>query len=50
LIAIRRRASSTFDGSGRRVLIGLTIEETLEFETPDNLSALDEPGGQVARK
>jgi hypothetical protein len=49
LIAIRRRASSTFDGSGRRVLIGLTIEETLEFETPDNLSALDEPGGQVAR-
>src|SRR4030081_1574276 len=37
------------DGSGRRVLIGLTIEETFEFETLDNLPALDEPGGQVAQ-
>ena len=37
------------DGSGRRVLIGLTIEETSEFETLDNLPALDEPGGHVAR-
>jgi len=37
------------DGGGRRVLIGLTIEETLEFETLDNLPALDETGGHVAR-
>ncbi len=37
------------DGSGRRVLIGLTIEETSEFEILDNLPALDEPGGHVAR-
>jgi hypothetical protein len=36
------------DGSGRRVLIGLTIEETSEFETLDNLSAADEFGGHVA--
>jgi hypothetical protein len=36
------------DDSGRRVLIGLTIEETFEFETLDNLPALDEPGAQVA--
>jgi len=31
------------------VLIGLTIEETLEFETLDNLPGLDETGGHVAR-
>lgn len=24
------------DGSGRRVIVGLTIEETIEFETLDN--------------
>jgi hypothetical protein len=36
------------DGSGRRVLIGLTIEETSEFETLDNLPAVDETGGRVA--
>jgi len=31
------------------VLIGLTIEETLEFETLDNLPAVDEPGAHGAR-
>jgi hypothetical protein len=36
------------DNSGRRVLIGLTIEETLEFETLDSLPALDESGNHVA--
>jgi hypothetical protein len=36
------------DGSGRRVLIGLTIEETFEFEALDSLAALDEPCGHVA--
>ena len=36
------------DKNGRRVLIGLTIEETLEFETLDNLPALDESGNHVA--
>jgi hypothetical protein len=28
------------DNNGRRVLVGLTIEETFEFETLDNLPAL----------
>jgi len=32
------------DGDGQRVLIGLTIEETSEFETLDSLPALDESG------
>jgi hypothetical protein len=36
------------DKKGRRVLIGLTIEETLEFETLDSLPALDESGNHVA--
>jgi hypothetical protein len=36
------------DENGRRVLIGLTIEETFEFETLDNLPALDESGSHVA--
>ena len=36
------------DERGRRVLIGLTIEETLEFETLDNLPALTEGGDCVA--
>ena len=36
------------DEQGRRVLIGLTIEETFEFETLDNLPALDEVGRYVA--
>jgi len=36
------------DEIGRRVLIGLTIEETSEFETLDSLPALDENGNHVA--
>jgi len=36
------------DQSGRHVLIGLTIEETLEFERLDSLPALDESGNHVA--
>ena len=36
------------DKNGRRVLIGLTIEETFEFETLDILPALDESGNHVA--
>jgi hypothetical protein len=36
------------DKDGRRVLIGLTIEETLEFETLDSLLALDASGNHVA--
>ena len=34
------------DKDGRRVLVGLTIEETFEFETLDDLPALDESGHQ----
>jgi len=36
------------DENGRRVLIGLTIEETFEFETLDRQPALDEAGKHVA--
>jgi hypothetical protein len=36
------------DKSGQRVLIGLTIEETSEFETLDNLSASDHSSSHVA--
>jgi hypothetical protein len=36
------------DQAGRRVLIGLTIEETTEFETLDNPPALDEARNHVA--
>jgi hypothetical protein len=32
------------DESGRRILFGLTIEETFEFESLDNLSGLGENG------
>jgi len=35
------------DGNGQRVLVGLTIEETLEFETLDSLAALSWRGGHV---
>jgi hypothetical protein len=37
------------DENGRRVLIGLNVEETLEFETLDSLPALDESGNHVTR-
>jgi len=36
------------DKNGWRVLIGLTIEETFEFETLDSLPAFDNSGGHVA--
>jgi len=36
------------DRVGRRVLIGLTIEETLEFERLDNPPTPDESGNRVA--
>jgi hypothetical protein len=36
------------DENGRRVLIGLTIEETFEFETLDSQPAIDEAGKHVA--
>jgi hypothetical protein len=35
------------DGGGRRVLIGLTLEETFEFERLDSQPAADGPDGQV---
>jgi hypothetical protein len=35
------------DSDGRRVLVGLTIEETFEFETLDSLAALSWRGGHV---
>lgn len=35
------------DQGGRRVLIGLTLAETTEFETLDSLRALDESGNNV---
>jgi hypothetical protein len=36
------------DNNGQRVLIGLTIEETLEFETLDGLSEFDDGGSRAA--
>jgi hypothetical protein len=36
------------DQNGRRVLIGLTIEETSELEALDSLAALDESGNHIA--
>jgi hypothetical protein len=32
----------------RRVLVGLTVEETMEFETLDGLPGLDETGDHIA--
>jgi hypothetical protein len=32
------------DKSGRRVLVGLSIEETFEFETLSDLATLDDSG------
>jgi hypothetical protein len=37
------------DKNGRRVLVGLTLEETLEFETLDSVLALEESRRHVVR-
>jgi hypothetical protein len=36
------------DDEGRRVLLGLSVEETFEFETLDDLAPLDETGTVMA--
>jgi hypothetical protein len=36
------------DKDGLRVLIGLSVEETFEFEALDDLAPLDETGAQIA--
>ena len=36
------------DKEGRRVLVGLTMEETVEFEELDRLDPLDKTGSYVA--
>lgn len=36
------------DNDGRRVLVGLSLEETFEFETLDSLAPLDMGGNHVA--
>jgi hypothetical protein len=36
------------DENGRRVLVGLSIEETFEFETLDDLAPSDETGALIA--
>lgn len=36
------------DKDGRRILVGLSIEETFEFETLDDLAPFDEAGLQIA--
>jgi hypothetical protein len=38
------------DNNGQRVLIGLTIEETLEFETLDGPPEFDDAGSRTARR
>ena len=35
------------DESGRRVLVGLSIEETFEFETLSDLAPLDDSGSPI---
>jgi len=35
------------DENGRRVLVGLSIEETFEFETLDDISPFDESGYHI---
>jgi hypothetical protein len=35
------------DKSGRRVLVGLSIEETFEFETLSDLAPLDDSGSPI---
>jgi hypothetical protein len=35
------------DKSGRRGLVGLSIEETFEFETLDDLAPLDDSGSHI---
>jgi hypothetical protein len=35
------------DKRGRRALVGLSIEETFEFETLDDLAPLDDTGGHI---
>jgi hypothetical protein len=35
------------DGNGRRVLVGLTTEETREFETLDSISPSDDSGNRI---
>jgi hypothetical protein len=41
-------ARHTFDQKGRRVLVGLSAEETREFETLDALSPSDGSGNRIA--
>jgi hypothetical protein len=36
------------DGNGHRVLIGLTVEETFEFEALDNRADVDDLAGRAA--
>ena len=36
------------DESGRRVLVGLSIEETFEFETLSDLAPLDDSGSPIS--
>ena len=36
------------DENGRRVLLGLSIEETFEFETLDDLAPIDETGTRIS--
>jgi len=36
------------DEKGRRVMLGLSVEETFEFETLDDLAPLDETGNHIA--
>jgi hypothetical protein len=38
----------SIDENGRRVLVGLSVQETFEFETLDELSPLDETGTKIA--
>jgi hypothetical protein len=51
MISLRNNAPRRYfvDATGRRVLIGLTLEETFEFERLDSKPSLDQAGGQILR-
>ena len=52
MISLRNNAPRRYfvDAVGRRVLIGLTLEETLEFERLDSQPVVAEAGTQLARQ
>ena len=51
-ISIERQVASPqrycVDKDGHRILVGLSVQETFEFETLDDIAPLDETGARIA--